>query len=346
MDNNIKKEERSEKKETLGRGEEGEKWGIEEKGRKKEEEEELIKRGVKAKIIGRGAHAARMWANTKSKLCQHMVRVKSMRRGWSFNWEGTQDGKIFRLPEDPDTGFYKLINPLRPTSSDCPCTRLLPVKVAVEALPIRTRQPHSAVKTKPRLHPIKPKMTIFGDTVVESIDAKVPIGTVPHPKIYGQKTKATAADPIRTKTSTKRKAAIEKRRRHGEKLKEDNKLKTRFLHQVCKESPKITTKQTSRVVKARGQKETKMSSIQNTTVSEEVLVMIRNKIIELEVQDVLEQFLELARQSDDSPTEKTGEKSGKPKQNKMAIILPTGQWYAPSAVINDSWYCMVLHYIA
>ena len=31
---------------------------------------------------------------------------------------------------------------------------------------------------------------------------------------------------------------------------------------------------------------------------------------------------------------------------KMAIILPTGQWYAPSAVINDAWYCMVLHGIA
>ena len=27
---------------------------------------------------------------------------------------------------------------------------------------------------------------------------------------------------------------------------------------------------------------------------------------------------------------------------KMAIILPTGQWYAPSAVINYAWYCMVL----
>ena len=31
---------------------------------------------------------------------------------------------------------------------------------------------------------------------------------------------------------------------------------------------------------------------------------------------------------------------------KIAIILPTGQWYAPSAVINDAWYCMVLHCIA
>ena len=36
----------------------------------------------------------------------------------------------------------------------------------------------------------------------------------------------------------------------------------------------------------------------------------------------------------------------KPLQEKMAIILPTGQWYAPSAVINDAWYCMVLHGIA
>ena len=32
--------------------------------------------------------------------------------------------------------------------------------------------------------------------------------------------------------------------------------------------------------------------------------------------------------------------------SKMAIILPTGQWYAPSAVFNDIWYCMVLHDIA
>ena len=31
---------------------------------------------------------------------------------------------------------------------------------------------------------------------------------------------------------------------------------------------------------------------------------------------------------------------------KMAIILPAGQWYAPSAVINDAWYCMALHCIA
>merc|ERR1712143_156700 len=31
---------------------------------------------------------------------------------------------------------------------------------------------------------------------------------------------------------------------------------------------------------------------------------------------------------------------------KMAIILPTGQWYAPSAVTNDAWYCMVLQGIA
>ena len=34
------------------------------------------------------------------------------------------------------------------------------------------------------------------------------------------------------------------------------------------------------------------------------------------------------------------------RNKKMAIILPTGQWYAPSSVINDAWYCMVLHCIA
>ena len=27
---------------------------------------------------------------------------------------------------------------------------------------------------------------------------------------------------------------------------------------------------------------------------------------------------------------------------KNGHILHTGQWYAPSAVINDAWYCMVL----
>ena len=31
---------------------------------------------------------------------------------------------------------------------------------------------------------------------------------------------------------------------------------------------------------------------------------------------------------------------------KNGLILPTGQWYAPSAVINDVWYCIVLHCIA
>ena len=107
----------------------------------------------------------RRWA--KSKLCQHMVRVKSMRRGWTFNWKGTRDGKIFKLPEDPDTGFYKLVNPLCPIPSDCPCTRLLPVKTAVEALPIRTRLPyHAAVKTKPRLQSLQSLQSHYSDTTV------------------------------------------------------------------------------------------------------------------------------------------------------------------------------------
>ena len=55
----------------------------------------------------------------------------------------------------------------------------------------------------------------------------------------------------------------------------------------------------------------------------------------------------------------TSQKSGKAKLKnlkaigeyviiklKMAIILPTGQWYAPSAVIKHAWYCMVLHGVA
>ena len=31
---------------------------------------------------------------------------------------------------------------------------------------------------------------------------------------------------------------------------------------------------------------------------------------------------------------------------KNGRILPTGQWYAPSAVTKNAWYCMVLHGIA
>ena len=31
---------------------------------------------------------------------------------------------------------------------------------------------------------------------------------------------------------------------------------------------------------------------------------------------------------------------------KNGHVLPTGQWYAPSAIINDAWYCRVLHSIA
>ena len=31
---------------------------------------------------------------------------------------------------------------------------------------------------------------------------------------------------------------------------------------------------------------------------------------------------------------------------KNGHLLPTGQWYAPSAVIKHAWYCMVLHGVA
>ena len=35
-----------------------------------------------------------------------------------------------------------------------------------------------------------------------------------------------------------------------------------------------------------------------------------------------------------------------PNHYKNGHILPTGQWYAPSAVINDAWYWMVMHGIS
>ena len=34
------------------------------------------------------------------------------------------------------------------------------------------------------------------------------------------------------------------------------------------------------------------------------------------------------------------------KWKEIGLILPTGQWYAPSAVINYAWYCKVLHGLA
>ena len=40
------------------------------------------------------------------------------------------------------------------------------------------------------------------------------------------------------------------------------------------------------------------------------------------------------------------EKLVKKASKKNSHILPTGQWYAPSAIINDAWYSMVLHCIA
>ena len=53
-----------------------------------------------------------------------------------------------------------------------------------------------------------------------------------------------------------------------------------------------------------------------------------------------------AYQSSDTTQKFAGQISNGDFIVKMAIILPTGQWYAPSALINDEWYCMVLHCIA
>ena len=68
----------------------------------------------------------------KRKECQHMLSVKSLSKGWGFGWQGTRDGKIYHLPENSDTGFYKLTDPHRPTSENCPCMRLTPVQFAPE----------------------------------------------------------------------------------------------------------------------------------------------------------------------------------------------------------------------
>ena len=50
--------------------------------------------------------------------------------------------------------------------------------------------------------------------------------------------------------------------------------------------------------------------------------------------------------TDDDDNDDGGHDGGDDNDDKNGLILPTGQWYAPSAVINDAWYCMVLHCIA
>ena len=92
-----------------------------------------------------------MQPKPKPKLCQHMVRVKSLKNGWAFGWEGTRDGNLYQLPEDPDTGFYQIIDPLRPPSENCACMRLTPVKLAPEPKPKGTRLPKTGTKTGPKV---------------------------------------------------------------------------------------------------------------------------------------------------------------------------------------------------
>ena len=66
-------------------------------------------------------------SRTSSPTCEHMIRVKSIRKGWVFGWQGTRDGALYRLPEDFDTGFYLLVNPLHPVPANCLCLRMVPV---------------------------------------------------------------------------------------------------------------------------------------------------------------------------------------------------------------------------
>ena len=192
----------------------------------------------------------------KRKECQHMQRVKSLKKGWVFGWEGTRDGKIYQLPDNSDTGFYKLVDPLCPTPENCPCMRLTPVKLAPERKPKSTRLPKTGTKTGAKVSPTKPKKTVFGDTVVDSIqiDAQELTGLVPHAKIYSHKSGTTSPDPVRTKAANQKRAAKERRVKQAQKLKEESKERKRFLHQTERKKSKGANKQTPPSSKKKQQK--------------------------------------------------------------------------------------------
>ena len=81
---------------------------------------------------------------------------------------------------------------------------------------------------KPKFTQTKQKKTVFGDIEVCWVDAKVPNGLEPHPKVYSCKSVTTSPDPMRTKTAEKRKeiarrkAAARKMRRRKQAAKEKN----------------------------------------------------------------------------------------------------------------------------
>ncbi len=153
------------------------------------------------------------------KSCQHMRRVSSIVKGWAFGWEGTQNGTLYRLPGDQETGWYRLIGTV-PTSSDCPCLRLLSVDSTDSNSTIKPPKPdktETATKKKyvkqtmvgscgkvlPALDKNLPPLVtptvsefhgqhrgqLCGDwccTQIKELNVSVPDTILPHPKVYCQ----------------------------------------------------------------------------------------------------------------------------------------------------------------
>ena len=148
-------------------------------------------------MLGKGFQTSTMKKSKEGQLqpqrkrtwCLHMQRVKSLRKGWVFGWQGTRDGKIYQLPENSDTGFFKFIDPLCPTPKNCPCMRLIPAKLPQESKPKVIRRADTGSRKGQKVSCIKPQKMVFGDTVVDSIqiDARELTRLVPHAKIFSLK---------------------------------------------------------------------------------------------------------------------------------------------------------------
>ena len=228
----------------------------------------------------------------KRKECQHMLSVKSLSKGWGFGWQGTRDGKIYHLPENSDTGFYKLTDPHRPTSENCPCIRLTPVQLATEPKTKDIRRQNANSNTGPKVYQTKPKKSVFGNTVVDSIqiDPRELTRLVLHPMIYGNKSGTTSQDPDRTKAANLKRSAAVSREKRAKKLKEETKERNRFLHQTETKKPKDANKGISLPSQKKQEKcfkkkeKKKESSIKSSPISEEVIEKVKMRILELEEQ--------------------------------------------------------------
>ena len=257
-----------------------------------------------------------------------MQRVKSLRKGWVFGWQGTRNGQIYQLPGNSDTGFFKFIDPFRPTPENCPCMRQTPAKLPQEPKPKVIRRPNTGTKTGPKVSQIKPKKTVFGDTVVDSIqiDARELTRQVPHAKIFSHKSETTSPDPVRTKAANKKRAAAERRVEQAKKLKKESKERKRFLHQTARKKPQGATKQPplpsqkkeKKVCKRNEQKE---SSIQPSPISEEVMEKVKMRIIELEEQAAENRIKELLSAENKEQTGKKAQKTKIPQTKPKKVVL-------------------------